>query len=194
MLFGVHAAAYGHVIRAKLNPPALHKKIGNAKRKRLIRRSLYRTIGANLHMAQTTVREDYIRPVSVLAQHYPDLCARTLTDNPDLLTILLEDGVQAKAIVKQIEKEKKDAEKAQKIKKKPVTTKKEETQIKTEKTDKDGERDKTKNPFLSSNEAELQDQTTLHAMEAGPSSVDREVQAQETAGSEQKQADLFSFG
>ena len=171
MLFGVHAAAHGHVIRAKLNPPSRLKKIGTAKKKRLIRQSLYRTIGANLHMAQTVVREDYIRPVSVLAQHHPDLCARTLTDNLDLLTILFEDATQAKAIVKQIEKEKKEAEKAQKA----VTTKKNKTE---------------KVPPAPPVDAEKQ--TTLHTLETSISAADSKQEA--GAEPEQKQADLFSFG
>lgn len=204
MLFGVHAAANGHVIRAKLNPPSRLKKIGIAKRKRLIRQSLYHTIGTNLHMAQTTVREDYIRPVSVLAQHHPDLCARTLTDNLDLLTLLFEDSTQAKAIVKQIEKEKKEAEKAQKTLKKTVPKKKEDKKEKvdkkTDKTDEAGEREKTGSLFMSPNEAEQQDQATLHAMEKLSSPVDKEAEAktqektQAKAESEQKQVDLFSFG
>lgn len=196
MLFGVHAAATGHVIREKINPPSRFKKIGTAKRKRLIRQSLYRAIGTNLHMAQTTVREDYLRPVSVLSQQHPDLCARTLTDNPDLLTILLEDAALAKAIAKEIEKEKKEAEKAQKTLKKPVPKKKEGTQKKTDKTDKTdktGKREKTEKLFISQNEEKLQGQTSLHAMEKISSPGDREAQV-EQGESDQKQVDLFSFG
>jgi hypothetical protein len=174
MLFGINAAASGHVIRAKLNPPSRLKKIGAARRKRLIRQSLHHAIGTNLHMAQTTVREDYIRPVSVLAQYNPDMCARTLTDNLDLLTILLEDPIQAKEIVKAIEKEKKDAEKAQKtiIKKK----------------------DKEKEPegIASASPVDTKGQTRFHTLDTSISPTDPKSEAE--SESEQKQADLFSFG
>jgi len=181
MLFGINAAANGHVIRAKLNPPSRLKKIGTAKRKRLIRQSLYHTIGTNLHMAQTTVREDYIRPVSVLAQYNPDLCARTLTDNLDLLTILLEDPTQAKEIVKAIEKEKKEAEKAEKT----ASKKKETTQKKIHKVN-----ETEKMPPVPPAEAE--EQTTFHTLDTSISP--EEPKPQTESEPEQKQVDLFSFG
>ena len=178
MLFGVHAAAHGHVIRTKLNPPSRLKKIGTAKRKRIIRQSLYRTIGANLHMAQTMVREDYIRPVSLLAQHHPELCARTLTDDPDLLTILLEDGAQVKAIIKQIEKEKKEAEKAQKAR----TKKKESTKQKINKTEE----------IPPAPPLDAEKQITFHTLDTSMSAADSKQKADSEP--EQEQADLFSFG
>ena len=191
MLFGVNAAATGHVIRSKLNPPSRLRKIGTTKRKRLIRQSLYHTIGTNLHMAQTTVREDYIRPVSVLAQHNPFLCAKILTDNPDLLTILLEDSAQAKAIVKGIEKEKKEAEKAQKSLKKTVTKKREPAQKQADKadeTDTSEEKEKTLGTVI---DDEVSKQATLHSIEDASSPARKAEEKQEP---EQKQVDLFSFG
>ena len=175
MLFGINAAASGHITRAKLNPPSRLKKIGTARRKRLIRQSLYHTIGTNLHMAQATVREDYIRPVSVLAQYNPDICARTLTDNLDLLTILLEDPIQAKEIVKTIEKEKKDAEKA-------VIKKKETAQKKKEK--------KEELPPISP--VNTEEQTAFHTLDTSISPADPKPEAD--FEHEEKQADLFSFG
>jgi len=177
MLFGINAAASGHVVRAKLNPPSRLKKIGTAKRKRLTRQSLYHAIGTNLHMAQTTVREDYIRPVSVLAQHNPELCARTLTDNVDLLTILLEDPAQAKEIAKVIEKEKKDAEKAQRTIKKKETTQK---------------KIKINDEMPPAPAIDSKDQITLNTLDTSISSTDPKPETDSEP--EQKQVDLFSFG
>jgi replication factor C large subunit len=192
MLFGVNAGAHGRVVRAKLNPPSRLKKIGTAKRKRLIRQSLYHTIGSALHMAQTTVRADYLRPVSVLSQQNPEKCAEILTDDLDQLSILLEDPAQAKAIVKTLEKERKEAEKAQK--KKTSASVSPSKKQPSEKKNASTESEAPESHLETFSNAQPVHQPQEHSHGEGSKDKEKGEKREESDAKDNAQATLFSFG
>lgn len=92
-------------------PPDRWKKMSTAKRQKTARIQLFSRLGDEMQMAASTVRNDYLCLLSLLAEQDPGMYARSLSLDADQMNLLIQDPELTKKIIKDIEDERKKAEK-----------------------------------------------------------------------------------
>ncbi len=111
MLLGVRSrvpAASGYL---KIMPPERWKRMSTAKRQKTARISLLSRLGRSMHMSSATVRSGYLMPVSLMAQREPSRYAGAFSLDLDQLDLLIQDGDLAKTVIKELDDQRKTAEK-----------------------------------------------------------------------------------
>ncbi len=121
MLFGVHNAAGDNKSGggfSRYNAPERWRRMSTAKKQKNSRNQLVSKIGNTTGTGVDSVRRSYLQPVSILAEQNPEYYARSLNLDYDMLDCLIQDSEVAKKVIKQIETERKEAEKELKKKQK----------------------------------------------------------------------------
>ncbi len=122
MLHGVHYAAGQNGDRTggftRIMPPERWRRMSTARRQKNAREQLVSRLGSATHLASDSIRNTYLRPISILAQNDPGVYARSFFLDVDMLDLLIQDPDLSKKIIREIEDEKKRAEKELKKKQK----------------------------------------------------------------------------
>jgi replication factor C large subunit len=130
MVLGVSEAAGGAGIHARITPPERWRKMGSYRKQKSVRVSLLAKIAENIHMSQQVLRDTYITPVSILADHDPEVFVRDFSLDADELNLLIHDKTRAQKIIREMIELEKAIEKAreaeEKERKKTVQRKEEE--------------------------------------------------------------------
>ena len=124
MLIGTASAARGGGLRGRIAPPSRWQSMAKGRRQKMIRISVLNKLSSHMHIPQTTLREDFLTPISLMVEGNPEYFVEHLDLDQDELNFFLHDKERAKSILKDIAKKKQDAEKQpareKKIEKDPV--------------------------------------------------------------------------
>jgi replication factor C large subunit len=126
MLIGTASAAGGGGLKGRITPPSRWQSMVKGRRQKMIRTSVLNKLSSRMHIPQTTLREDFLTPVSLMVERDPEFFVEYLDLDQDELNFFLHDKERAKAIIKDIAKKKQDADKQnareKKVEKDPVIT------------------------------------------------------------------------
>ncbi|MBP2133198.1 replication factor C large subunit [Methanomicrobium sp. W14] len=167
MVLGTSCAVGGQGVSSRIMPPSRWGRMSGAKKQKQLRQSVLNKLSATFHIPEDTLRDEYVKPVSVLADISAFSFAKELSLDRDELDFLIHDKKKSSDIIKQVKKEEREAEK--KTKKSKI---------------------KEKEPGGKANN------TDLKAQENSPDSSEKEMSASLDAGekkSSQTQSTLFSF-
>jgi replication factor C large subunit len=184
MLLGVRKHASGAGGFMKIMPPERWKKMSVGKRLKFAREQLLSRLGRSMHMSAETVRNNYLAPVSLLAEQNPLRYAEEFVLDADQLDMLLQDSQTAKATIKLVEEKRKKAERElRKLQKEEAAEAKKKRENGSKRTPASAE-SKNKSNSTSSDET-------------GSSSAPRTEQPEKMKDGKDKdpsQSTLFSFG
>jgi len=108
MLLGVADAAEGRGIHARIMPPARWQKMAGAKKHKAIRLALFNKIAGIMHIAQTTLRQEYIGAFSLLVEYDPVAFTRELSLDAEELNFFLNNTQKVQEIVKKVVQEQRE--------------------------------------------------------------------------------------
>ena len=111
MLIGSAAASFGGGLRVRISPPARWKRMGLARRQKMIRLSLLNRYSDAYQIPEKTIAEEYLTAFGILADKNPDFFARLHTLDADELGLLIHDKVKAGSVVREIERRTREEEK-----------------------------------------------------------------------------------
>jgi replication factor C large subunit len=111
MLIGTASAAGGAGLKGRISPPSHWQSMARSRRQKMIRTSVLNKLSSRMHIPQTTLREDFLTPISLMVDDNPEYFVEYLDLDQDELNFFLHDKERAKSIIKGIAKKKKDAEK-----------------------------------------------------------------------------------
>jgi len=114
MLIGSATVSTGSGLRPRLAPPGRWQRMGQARRQKQVRLSLENRLAEAYHIPQRTISEEYLTPISRIADGDPSQFVRFLNLDVDQLGLLIHDKVRAGKIIKEMEKQAKDEEKRKK--------------------------------------------------------------------------------
>lgn len=118
MLLGVADAAGGKGIHARIMPPERWQKMATAKKQKVIRLAALNKVAAEMHIPQSTLREEYLGIFTRLVEQAPAEYARAFSFDADQLNFFISDKARSAEIVRAIVKEERDREKARELSKK----------------------------------------------------------------------------
>ncbi len=113
MLLGVADAAGGKGIHARIMPPERWQKMSTAKKQKAIRVATLNRVAGMMHVPQSTLRENYLGPVSMLIEQDPAGYSREMSFDYDQLNFFLNDRARSAEIIRTIVQEEKEKEKEQ---------------------------------------------------------------------------------
>ncbi len=117
MLLGVSSAAGGHGIHERITSPGRWRKMAAMRQQRGTRIGLMSKLAAALHISQQTLRgSTYMQLITRLIDADPLSYARELSLDADQLEMVLHDRGRVQAVIKELEQERKEAEKLEKAK------------------------------------------------------------------------------
>jgi len=111
MLIGLAAASAGSGLRVRISPPDRWKRMGQARRQKMIRFSLLHRCSEVYKIPEKTVADEYLTPIGLLADKDPIPFVRSLNLDADQLALLIHDKARSQSIMKEIEKAGKKEEK-----------------------------------------------------------------------------------
>ncbi|HIJ06916.1 MAG: Replication factor C large subunit [Methanomicrobiales archaeon 53_19] len=111
MLIGTAAASAGSGLRIRISPPDRWKRMGQARRQKMIRMSLLHRCSEAYRIPEKTVADEYLTPIGLLADRDPKRFVRSLNLDADQLALLIHDKARSQSIIKEIEKAEKEEEK-----------------------------------------------------------------------------------
>ncbi len=111
MLLGVADAAGGHGIHGRIAPPERWRKMSGSRRQKAIRTELLRKVSRATHIPQSTLREEFFTPLTLLVEQDPAACVKELDLDADELNLFLHDKAASAKVVKEVAKEAKAAAK-----------------------------------------------------------------------------------
>lgn len=115
MLLGVSSAAGGHGIHERITSPGRWQRMAAMRQQRGTRIGLMSKLAGALHMPQQTLRQGtYLQLVTRLVDADPLSYARELSIDGDQLEMLLHDRTRVQSVMKELERERKEAEKLEK--------------------------------------------------------------------------------
>ncbi len=118
MLIGTAAASAGSGLRVRISPPDRWKRMGQARRQKMIRMSLLHRCSEAYRIPEKTVADEYLTPIGLLADIDPKRFVCSLNLDADQLSLLLHDKARSQSIMKEIEKAEKEEEKNRMVQKK----------------------------------------------------------------------------
>lgn len=116
MLIGTAISAKGAGLSGRIAPPSRWGKMYRAKKQKVLRNSLFRTLSENYHMPEDALRDDMLIPLSIIADESPHEFARQNNLDKDELDFFLHDKAKSAAVIKDIRKSEKEKEKSEKKK------------------------------------------------------------------------------
>ena len=117
MLLGVSSAAGGHGIHERITSPGRWRKMAAMRQQRGTRIGLMSKLATALHISQQTLRgSTYMQLITMLIDVDPLSYARELSLDADQLEMVLHDPGRVRAVMKELEQERKEVEKLEKAK------------------------------------------------------------------------------
>lgn len=110
MLIGTASAAGGGGLKGRIAPPSHWQSMATGRRQKAIRNSVLNKLSHRMHIPQTTLREDFLTPVSLMVEGDPEYFVEHLDLDQDELNFFLHDKERAKSVIKDIAAKKKEAE------------------------------------------------------------------------------------
>lgn len=117
MLLGVSSAAGGHGIHERITSPGRWRKMAAMRQQRGTRIGLMSKLATALHVSQQTLRgSTYMQLITMLIDADPLPYTRELSLDADQLEMVLHDRGRVQTVMKELEQERKEAEKQEKVK------------------------------------------------------------------------------
>ncbi len=114
MVIGTTAAAGGQGVTDRIMPPARWGRMAGAKKKKIVRQSVLIKAAFAYHMPENTLRDEYLKAFSMIADKDPLALAKELSLDSEELDYLIDDKVRSAETIKEIKKEAKELEKKEK--------------------------------------------------------------------------------
>ena len=155
MILGTAQAADGAGVSDRIMPPSRWGRMSGARRQKALRQSVLNRLSSGYHIPEDTLRDEYLKSVSVLASKNPLAFAKEFSLDKDELDFLIHDKAVSSEVIKTIKKEIKELEKKEKVTKKKANGNKNKASPSGESDASDASKDATssiKNPkstFLS---------------------------------------------
>jgi len=111
MLLGTASAAGGGGLKGRIAPPSRWQSMARGRRQKMIRTSVLTRLSSRLHIPQTTLREDFLTPISLMVDGDPEYFVEHLGLDQDELNFFLHDKERAKSIIKAMAKSRRETEK-----------------------------------------------------------------------------------
>jgi len=111
MLLGVARVTAGKGIHSRIMPPARWKKISSYQKQKSVRASFLRKLASGLHMAESTLLEEYLDLLCLIIDHDPLPAARDFGLDADELAFAIHDRNRAAAVIKTLLAEEREKEK-----------------------------------------------------------------------------------
>jgi len=111
MLLGVARVTAGKGIHSRIMPPARWKKISSYQKQKSVRASFLRKLASGLHMAESTLLEEYMDLLCLIIDHDPLPAARDFGLDADELAFAIHDRNRAAAVIKTLLAEEREKEK-----------------------------------------------------------------------------------
>ncbi|MDD3406499.1 MAG: replication factor C large subunit [Methanomicrobium sp.] len=124
MILGTALTAGGQGVSERIMPPSRWGRMSGAKRQKALRQSVLNKLSFEYHIPEDTLRDEYIKPVSVIADLNPISFAKELSLDKDELDFFIHDKARSADVFKEIKKEEKELEKKERKAKKEVPEKK----------------------------------------------------------------------
>ena len=126
MVLGTASAADGAGVSDRIMPPSRWGLMSRGKKQKMIRQSVLNKLSFAYHVPGDTLRDEYLKPVSIMADRDPLSFAKELSLDKDELDFFIHDKNRSSDVIKEIKKEEREAEKrdkkAKKDSKKKMTT------------------------------------------------------------------------
>ncbi|MBN2734830.1 MAG: replication factor C large subunit [Methanomicrobiaceae archaeon] len=111
MVLGTATAAGGSGVSERIMPPSRWGMMSRGKKQKIIRQSVLNKLSEAYHVPGDTLRDEYLKPVSIIADLDPLSFAKELSLDKDELDFFIHDKVRSSDTIKEIKKEERELEK-----------------------------------------------------------------------------------
>jgi replication factor C large subunit len=114
MILGVSAAAREKGIHARIMPPDRWRRMSSSRKQKGIRQEALGKVADELHMSQSSLKEQYFTLLSVMIDRDPLPFSREFSFDADQLNLFIHDKARTQAVMKTLATETKEREREEK--------------------------------------------------------------------------------